>query len=199
MASIVERLRKHTKEHPEKGVRDGLDHGWFSQCTSETEEAADEIERLMERLEMWPVDPKTREFDKSVLLTEDCDGISCRDETINQLEGRIRILSEQLTDKSDELDNRCSEILSALQNLTSGIQKSLYEQTHDHLAELSDSERVDSRQCFTMAEDIAEANGFTPADQRPTTLHDDRCLVHKGADCNCALAALDARRQRDDQ
>lgn len=33
------------------------------------------------------------------------------------------------------------------------------------------------------------------ADQRPTTLHDDRCLVHKGADCNCALAALDARRQ----
>lgn len=51
--------------------------------------AAGEIERLLTRLEIWPVDPATGEFDKSIVLDEGCDGIAARDETIYQLQEQI--------------------------------------------------------------------------------------------------------------
>lgn len=55
-----------------------------------------EIERLMIRLEMWPVDPKTGEFDKSILMTVNTDGIACRDETIRLQDERIDKLQAEI-------------------------------------------------------------------------------------------------------
>jgi len=56
-----------------------------------------EIERLMARLEMWPVDPKTGEFDKSIELDVETDGIACRDETIRQQDERISALTAEVS------------------------------------------------------------------------------------------------------
>lgn len=55
---------------------------------------AAEIDRLRERLEMWPVD-KNGDLDKSQpMLNESCDGIACRDETIRQLQHQVDDLRE---------------------------------------------------------------------------------------------------------
>lgn len=45
-----------------------------------------EIERLRERLEVYPVNPSTGEFEKDEMLPTALDGIACRDETIAELE-----------------------------------------------------------------------------------------------------------------
>jgi chromosome segregation ATPase len=53
-----------------------------------------EIERLRERLEMYPVKLTTGEVDRGELLSESCDGIACRDETIKLLEAEIERLEK---------------------------------------------------------------------------------------------------------
>lgn len=56
-----------------------------------------EIERLRERLEMWPVDPVTGEFNKSAdMLDESCDGIACRDETIRLADRQVWMYRKRL-------------------------------------------------------------------------------------------------------
>jgi hypothetical protein len=72
-------------------------HDRAQQAANELEANAATIARLEDRLELWPVDPATGEFDKSMKLGESCDGISCRDETIKLLDERCERL--ELEDK----------------------------------------------------------------------------------------------------
>jgi predicted RNase H-like nuclease (RuvC/YqgF family) len=76
----------------------------------ELNSARDEIEELQDRLEVWPTDPKTGQVDKSIRLGEDCDGIACRDETINLLdENALRLRSE-----IERLQSECRKAREAL-------------------------------------------------------------------------------------
>jgi hypothetical protein len=60
------------------------------------EELRAEIERLRERLEMYPVKLTTGEVDRGELLSESCDGIACRDETIKLQDAEIERLQTLL-------------------------------------------------------------------------------------------------------
>ena len=75
MSDLVERLRDPKKEGA----------CWCCQ------EAADEIERLEDRLEVYDSTGKVR-------LPEDCDGIACRDETIKMLDEQRKSQSAENAD-----------------------------------------------------------------------------------------------------
>ena len=67
--------------------------GRLRQCAPDgiQQEAADEIERLEDRLEVYDSTGKVR-------MPEDCDGIACRDATIRLLDERVEALSCETKD-----------------------------------------------------------------------------------------------------
>ena len=92
-------------------------------------EAAQALRKLSERLEIWPVDPKTSEFDKSIQLDESCDGIACRDETIYQQDRRY----EQQKARIEKLEAAGKRSLSWLTSYPGGGAMGAYEQMREAL------------------------------------------------------------------
>ena len=100
---------------------------------------------------------------------------------------------ECLIGESDAWIN-LAELVSAL--TVSGKQKPDYSDGMKKLGYRSGSVADDSRQCFTMAEDIAEANGITPADQRQCPdCKNNICDAELGHLCQAAVA----RRQQESE
>ena len=94
MTDIVERLRAvecSTVRSP-----DNVTTNWYR--NPDGPEAAKEIERLRDRLELYAV---KGDGSRGILLGESCDGIACRDEEIQHQKEKIERLRREATDPTD--------------------------------------------------------------------------------------------------
>lgn len=90
-----------------------------NECRAVIDEAIQELRRLEDRLELYPVDLDGNEV-RDMRLDEFCDGIACRDATIELLESRIEELEYACKNNAEyikELDDARKDGLAKIEKL----------------------------------------------------------------------------------